>query len=127
MLNLQNQKRTGSVINKLRTGNEWTPGQPANRLHHKHEGEQPNQIIVSKAANLLVGCFSRELPPADSIVVVPNSLRRVDQTHNIWVGSVQTVVYFSGIGPRIHVSRVRFCLVEKDNGYSIHHNHIIFI
>lgn len=124
----QNKKPQGSVIDKLRTGSEWTPGHPASRPNRKkHEVEQPPTAIVSKVADLLFGYFEREQPPADNIMIVPDSLRLVDPLHNVWIAGVQTMMHFTGIGARVHVSRVRFRIAVKSGSLSIHHNHVIFV
>jgi hypothetical protein len=111
-------------------GNTHAPSKP---LHKKYEVGLSDKL-KSRVANLILNYFLFEQPPAQSIKLVDNSLRQLDEVNNVWAASVQTIVYYKKIAPRVHTSRVRFrILCEKDitnietSKINIHKNQVIFI
>ena len=115
---------------KLRDGSEWSPSLG---IQQKKQVVQPIRTVVQIVEDIVIDWFLRETPRADEVHVVKNSLKLVDSVHNVWVGRVQTFVYFNNIEPRIHESSIKFKVEVRKHRldptkdfYSIYHNHIIF-
>ena len=114
----------------IRDGSEWKPGKP---LQSRKPASPISKPLVKIVEDILIDWFLREQPRADEAHIVKNSLRLVDDAHNVWVARVQTFVYFNNIEPRIHESSVKFKVEVRKHRqdptkdyYSIHHNHVIF-
>ena len=124
-------RKFNSIADQFRTGKEWQPGRPAPKRSNRNEVAQPADDVKVKVSEALKEFFLREQPPADDVVVLPDSLRLVDTAHDIWVANVQTTIHFRKLGARHHVSRVRFRITQakpgNDSRFCIFHNHVIFV
>ena len=116
-------------------GVEWSPGKPIQKVPVPQPKPLPPDLDAKrKIGDLLINWFLAEQPRADYVTIVSNSLRLVDELHNIWIARVLTTVNFRKTGPKQHISLVRFCISCEKNKldytrdrYRIYHNHVIFI
>ena len=135
-------------ISRARTANtfknnaDWSPGRPsatpratsASRQptvakpasrNTRAKIVQPTESVKIKVNALISSWFEREVPPADQINIVNDSLLLVDAAHNIWRAAVLTTINYPSI-VRQHVSQIRFRVSNVGESYSIHNNHIVF-
>jgi hypothetical protein len=113
---------------------DWRPGQPVqHNIRNKVKPLPAPDLVQRKVEDALINWFLGEIPRADEVSIVPNSLKLVDANYNVWTAKVQTTMFFTDLEPRIHQSYVRFatqCYKNRlgvgNDLYTINHNHVIF-
>ena len=128
-------KGNSDVLAKLGTGVEWSPGHAVKpNIRSKVKALSPQDLVLQKVGDALIGHFLGEQPRAERVAIVPGSLKCLDQETNFWAAKVQTSLFFPKIGPRIHQSPVRFkvqCTKNKlgpgNDHYSVYHNQVTFL
>ena len=66
-----------------------------------------------KVTDQLVAYFKAEVPPADYVAVVDNSIKPVDEGYGLYKALVHTTVYIAG--GKEHFSNIRFKLDKEHN------------
>lgn len=76
------------------------------------------KVPVSTEARVrdnLLNWFLTENPPAHKVSIVAGTLKQSNRNSAYWEATVQTVVFFATIGPKIHNSKVYFHVDGRSN------------